>query len=104
MLTAPLYEPPMSQLAPELIATFRASQRSMLPNMAAREFDKATAALDAGDIDRATSGAERAGAMLERFDIDSSSLLRARLDQLTRRVGDARSVARIPSTDATTVT
>ena len=53
VLTAPLYEPTDGDLSAEGSAAFRASQQQLLPNIAARELDRATAALNAGDVDRA---------------------------------------------------
>ena len=79
VLTAPLYEPAAGDLPPDGSAAFRASQRQLLPNIAARELDRATAALNAGDVDRAMTLSGGATTMLDRFDPDSTSPLRSKL-------------------------
>ena len=93
VLTAPLYEPAAGDLPAEGSAAFRASQQQLLPNIATRELDRATAALNAGDVDRALTLSGGVTTMLDRFDPDSTSPLRARLQQLLRRTDAARTAA-----------
>ncbi len=93
VLTAPLYEPTDGDLSAEGSAAFRASQQQLLPNIAARELDRATAALNAGDVDRALTLSAGVTTMLDRFDPDSTSPLRAKLQQLLRRTDAARTAA-----------
>jgi hypothetical protein len=93
VMTAPLYEPAAGALPAEGTSALHASQRLLLPNIASRELDKATAALQSGDADRAVTLGGGVSAMLDRFDPDSVSPLRQRLDQLLRKANAARSAA-----------
>jgi hypothetical protein len=93
VMTAPLYEPAAGALPAEGMSALNASQRLLLPNIASRELDKATAALTSGDADRAVTLAGGVSVMLDRFDPDSVSPLRPRLDQLLRKANAARSAA-----------
>jgi hypothetical protein len=93
VLTAPMYDPSPGELSADGSAAFQASQRLLLPNMASRELDKASAALSAGDADGAAALGDRTAAMLDRFDVDGSSPLRPKLEQLMRRAGTLRATA-----------
>ena len=59
-MSNPLYEPRTTDLNPEALAAFRASQRLMLPVNAQRNYERAKAALAAGDADRALALANEA--------------------------------------------
>jgi hypothetical protein len=90
VMTAPLYDPGPNELTAIGFDAFRSSQRQLLPNIAARELERATAALNSGDIDRAVTLGASVSAMLDRFDSDSAYPLRSRLQQLLRRTEAAR--------------
>ncbi len=93
VLTAPLYEPAGGELSPDASAAFRESQRLLLPNIASSDIDKASAALTAGDPDRALTLGDRAEAVLDRFDVESMSPLRSKLQQVMRRARSIRATA-----------
>ncbi len=90
VMTAPLYDPGPNDLTAIGFDAFRSSQRQLLPNIAARELDRAIAALNSGDIDRAVMLGASVSAMLDRFDSDSAYPLRSKLQQLLRRTEAAR--------------
>jgi len=90
VMTAPLYQPSPNELTAIGFDAFRSSQRQLLPNIAARELERATAALNSGDIDRAVTLSASVSAMLDRFDSDSAYPLRSKLQQLVRRTEAAR--------------
>ena len=62
----PLYEPRTSDLTPEALSAFRASQRLQLPGIAQRNYEQGKAALAAGDADRALALAKEAMGILDK--------------------------------------
>ena len=62
----PLYEPRTSDLTPEALSAFRASQRLQFPAIAQRNYERAKAALASGDADRALAQAKEAMAILDK--------------------------------------
>src|SRR5262249_883787 len=90
VMTAPLYDPGPNELTAIGFDAFRSSQRQLLPNIAARELERATAAWNPAALDRAVPLRASASAMLDRFDSDSASPLRSKLQQLMRRTEAAR--------------
>jgi hypothetical protein len=83
VLTYPLYEPDANELAPDALATFRNSRRSLLPNIAVREYNRARDALLAGDVDGALDLGRQVSAMLERLETGAAPPeLGARVQQL----------------------
>jgi hypothetical protein len=90
VMTAPLYQPGPNELTAVGFDALRASQRQLLPSIAARELDRATAALNSGDLDRAVTLSASVSALLDRFDPDSAYPLRSKLQQLLRRTEATR--------------
>jgi hypothetical protein len=66
VMSNPLYEPKATDLTPEALAAFRTSQRQLLPSIAQRHYDRAVAALAAGDADRALALGKETAAILDR--------------------------------------
>jgi hypothetical protein len=62
----PLYEPRTGDLTPEALSAFRTSQRLQHPVIAQRNYERAKAALAAGDPDQALSLAKEAQAILDK--------------------------------------
>jgi hypothetical protein len=83
MLSAnPLYEPKSSDLTPESLSAFRATQKQLLPVLAQRSFDRAKAALGDGDVERALSAGREAAAILEKPAAEPAVALRQPVQQL----------------------
>lgn len=61
-----MYEPEPNSLTPEALEAFRTSQRNLLPNIAAKNVDRARTALAAGDADRALALAREVTSILDR--------------------------------------
>ena len=78
----PMYEPKPSELTPEALATFRASQRQLLPGIAQRDYDRGRAALTSGDPDRALSLGKEAIGIIDRRLADPAPQLRAQVQSL----------------------
>lgn len=91
LLGNPLYEPRPTDLTPEALAAFRASQRALLPVLAQRSYDRARAALAAGDPERALLHTREGLAILDRTSGDAG--LRQMLAQLEDDAAAARAVA-----------
>jgi hypothetical protein len=70
LMADPLYEPKASDLTPESLAAFRSSQRVLLPQLARRGYERARAALAAGETDRALSTARDTAAIMDRTSVD----------------------------------
>jgi hypothetical protein len=86
LLSNPLYEPNPTELTPEALATFRTSQRLLLPNVAQKDYERGRTALTAGDPDRALSLAKEAATILDRR---VSEVLPQLREQVQRLVEDA---------------
>ena len=93
VMSNPLYEPKTSDLSPEALATFRASQRQLLPSIAQRTFDRAKAALDSGDPDRALGLARDAMTMIDRRLADTPAQLREDVQELIDQATAAAAAA-----------
>ena len=96
VMSNPLYEPKTSDLSPEAFAAFRASQRQLLPVIEQRTYDRAKAALDAGDPDRALGFAREAMTLIDRRLADSPTQLREDvqdlIDRATAAVAEANEI------------
>ena len=66
VMSNPLYEPKSTDLTPEALAAFRTSQRQLLPSITQRHYDRAVAALAAGDADRALALGKETAAILDK--------------------------------------
>ena len=93
VMSTPLYEPRSTDLTPEALAAFRASQRLLLPVIAQRSYDRAVAALAAGDFDRALVLAKEAAAILDRRMADTPPRLREQVDDLIEQASTAAALA-----------
>ena len=93
VMSTPLYEPRPTDLTPEALAAFRASQRLLLPVIAQRNYDRAVAALAAGDADRALALAKEAAAILDRRMADTPPRLREQVDDLIEQASTAAALA-----------
>ncbi len=93
VMSTPLYEPRPTDLTPEALAAFRASQRLLLPVIAQRNYDRAVAALAAGDSDRALALAKEAAAILDRRLADTPPRLREQVDDLIEQATAAAAAA-----------
>jgi hypothetical protein len=82
LLANPLYEPKPSEVTPEALATFRTSQRLLLPNIAQRDYDRGRAALAAGEADRALALGKEAIAILDRRVAEPNPTLRDQVQSL----------------------
>jgi hypothetical protein len=88
LLANPLYEPKPTDLTPESLAAFRASQKVLLPVLAQRGYERARTALAAGDPERAWSTARETAAILERTSGDPA--FRQQVQQLIEEATTAR--------------
>ena len=93
LMSNPLYEPKATDLTPESMTAFRTSQRILLPVLAARGYDRAKAALAAGDIDRALAAGKETAAILERPAANATAEQKQRLQELLEQVTLARASA-----------
>jgi hypothetical protein len=93
LMANPLYEPKATDLTPESMSAFRASQRVLLPVLAVRGYDRAKAALAAGDIDRAIVTAKETAAILERPAANATPEQKQRLQELSEQAAFARATA-----------
>jgi hypothetical protein len=93
LLSNPLYEPNPTELTPEALATFRTSQRLLLPNIAQRDYDRGRAALSAGDPDRALSLGKEAAAILDRRVSEQPPQLRDQVQRLVEEATTAKTAA-----------
>jgi hypothetical protein len=91
LLGNPLYEPRPTDLTPEALGAFRASQRVLLPVLAQRSYDRGRAALGAGDPERALLNAREGLVILDRTSGDAG--LRQMLAQLADDAAAARAAA-----------
>jgi hypothetical protein len=91
--SSPLYEPRTTDLTPESLAAFRTSQRHWLPGIAQSRVERAQAALNAGDPDRALALAKEASAILDRPVMPPQSELRDQLRTLLDSVTAAQVAA-----------
>jgi hypothetical protein len=66
VMANPLYEPRTTDMTPEALAAFRASQRTILPGTAQARYDRAVEALAAGDPDWAIALAQESLAIIDR--------------------------------------
>ena len=78
----PLYEPRTSDLTPEALAAFRTSQRLLLPVIAQRNYERAKAALDAGDADRSLALAKETMTIIDRRITNTPAELREQVADL----------------------
>ena len=85
VMSNPLYEPKTTDLTPEALSAFRTSQRLMLPVIAQRDYDRAKAALDASDPDRALALAREAMAIIDRRLADTPPQLREAVQDLVEQ-------------------
>ncbi len=88
-MSNPLYEPRTSDLNPEALAAFRTSQRLILPVKAQRNYELATAALAAGDADRALALSREAMAIIDRRLADTPPQLRDELNAIIAQANEA---------------
>jgi hypothetical protein len=93
VLANPLYEPMTSALTPESLAAFRSSQRTLLPGIAVKTYDRARTALANGDPDRALSLARDANTILDRSGYEPQPQLRDQLQDLVVRATAAKNAA-----------
>jgi hypothetical protein len=93
LLSNPLYEPEPSSLTPEALDAFRASQRTLLPNIAQKNFERARAALAAGDAERALALSREVGAILDRRIAEPPAQFREQVDDLISAASAAKSQA-----------
>ncbi len=93
VLSNPLYEPRSTDLTPEALAAFRTSQRQLLPVIAQRNYDRAKAALAAGDADRALSLGKEAAVIMERRLADTPPQLREQVADLVEQATAAAAAA-----------
>jgi hypothetical protein len=89
----PFYEPRTSDLTPEALAAFRASQRLLLPVVAQRNYERAKAALDAGDADRSLALAKETMAIIDRRLADTPAELRAQVADLIEQAATIAATA-----------
>jgi hypothetical protein len=101
LVASPLYEPKPSEITPEAMATFRTTQRLILPGVAQRSYERARAALSAGDPERALSFGREAIAILDRRLADANPQLReqvmALIDEATAASAAADEIIYSPS-------
>jgi len=69
VMANPFYRLDPADSTSEAVAALRSSKRLILPTLARRQYESASAAFDADDFDRATAEAERAAALLNDGDI-----------------------------------
>jgi hypothetical protein len=93
VLANPLYEPMASALTPESLAAFRSSQRTLLPGIAVKTYERAKTALASGDPERALSLARDANAILDRSSYEPQPQLREQLQDIVTRAGAAKIAA-----------
>ena len=93
VLSNPLYEPRTTDLTPEALAAFRASQRLLLPALAQRNYDRAKTALAGGDADRALALAKETTTILDRRLADTPPQLREQLEDLVEQAKVAAAAA-----------
>ena len=89
VLTNPLYEPRPTELTPEALAAFRASQRRLLPSIAARLLERARTALADGDVESAITLANQVQAILARAETGLQLNLRDQVEDLLDRASKA---------------
>jgi hypothetical protein len=89
----PFYEPKSSEFSPEALAAFRASQRSTLPAVAQRDYERARTALAAGDADRALTLARDVNRILDRPAANAPPGLREQVRELIDRATLAKAEA-----------
>ena len=82
VMNNPLYEPRTNEMTPEALATFRQSQRRILPLKAQGNYDRGKAALSGGDYDTALRLAREALAILDRHSDGASTSLRDQVEDL----------------------
>jgi hypothetical protein len=93
LMANPLYEPKATDLTPESMSAFRASQRVLLPSLAMRGYDRAKAALAAGDVDRALAAVKETAAILERPAANATAEQKLRLQELGEQATFAKVTA-----------
>jgi hypothetical protein len=93
LMSNPLYEPKATDLTPESLTAFRASQKVLLPVLAVRGYDRAKAALTAGDIERALAAAKETAAILERPAANATPDQKQRLQELVEQATLAKLTA-----------
>jgi hypothetical protein len=93
VMSNPLYEPRTTDLTPEALAAFRTSQRRLLPVVAQRSYDRAVAALAAGDPDRALALGKETAAILDRRLADTPAQLREQVGDLIEQASTAAAAA-----------
>lgn len=93
VLTYPLYDPGADTLTLESLTAFRNSRRTLLPNIAARDYGRAKAALGAGDVDGALDLGRQVSAMLERIETGPPPDLAERVRRLLSEATAIRSSA-----------
>ena len=90
VLNNPLYEPGPSELGPEAYAALEASRRVVLPKIVIRDFGRAKAALEQGDVDGALAIASDVDAVLDRVGAAAPPGLRSQVQTLVDAALDAR--------------
>ena len=90
VLNNPLYEPGPSELGPEAYAALEASRKVVLPKIAIRDFGRATAALEQGNVEGALAIASDVDAILDRLGSEAPPGLRAQVQALLDAALDAR--------------
>lgn len=93
VMSNPLFDPRAGEWTPEALAAFRTSQRQLLPVIAQRTYDRAKAALNAGDADRALALGKEAKAILDRRLADTPAELRAQVQDLIEQATAAAALA-----------
>jgi hypothetical protein len=93
VMSNPLYEPRTTDLTPEALGAVRTSQRLLLPMIAQRNYDRAKAALDGSDADRALALGQETLAILNRPLADAPPQLREQVDDLIEQATAAAAVA-----------
>src|SRR5262245_61680819 len=75
------------------MAAFKSSQKLLLPVLAQRGYDRAKAALAAGDVERAFSSATETAAILERPAAEPAAHLRSDVERILGEAGAAKAAA-----------
>jgi hypothetical protein len=95
VLTYPLYDPGTDALTPESLAAFRKSRQTLLPNIAARDYGRAKAALEAGDVDGALDLGRQVSGMLDHLETSPPPDLAERVRRLVSDATAIRSSAEL---------
>jgi hypothetical protein len=93
LMNNPMYDPNPTAMTPDAYTQFRASRKSMLPAITARELGRARAALDQGNAERAVVIARDLERLLARVGADAAPGLHAQAQLLLDQAVEARVAA-----------